>query len=239
MLLLFPEIKRDEEHAKKQTLQIEEEEEEETPVQPPRKLQKKEISNYNATLLSLRDHLGKFGKLGRYSFRHLNFWAEGIVAGQYSGPQDEPNWDKHLDEVGECPIGPGVAKRPQKGTASTSNDFFHNYLLLQAEESRRRDDNFRQMMMAMWAAPGPAKTKDPPDATTRNMDSVLSWEPTEVKAYLEKNGFEDISQQFLDNDIDGSAFLSLDRETLQYLGIENPLKRTKLLGKILNLKKTI
>ena len=55
---------------------------------------------------------------------------------------------------------------------------------------------------------------------TFSADSPIQSDATRVKAFLDENGFKEISGMFLVNDIDGSTLLSIDREMLMYIGLE-------------------
>ena len=113
---------------------------------------------------------------------------------------------------------------------ANQNDFFQQYLVLQAEESK----NFRTMMLAMMG-----KQNNPKGDGANAEDTPVSpakWDANQVKKFLEENGFQDVSETFLANDIDGPTFLHLDRESLQLMGITNALQQSRLLGKIATLR---
>lgn len=105
-------------------------------------------STYNRYLTELREHLARTGKLTRYSFRHLNLWAEGMVAGRYTSVHDEPQWENLLDAV-EClprsdkrlSAAQGLPQSPATPSVAGSADNYMSFLLLNQE---RRDEEERR-----------------------------------------------------------------------------------------------
>lgn len=237
ILYLFSEVQED--VTKHDDKHVEEEE----PPRKKQKIEKPDNSKYNKAMMEIRDHLARYGKLQRYSFKHLHHWATGIVCGQYSGATDEPHWEKHLAEIGEVPMAAGVLNRRTPsaiaGPSTATDDFLKQYMIMSSEDSKRRDENFRTMMLAMLGMQhqNPSAAGQPKDKPTpRVQDKAMHWDAEHVKMFLDENGFGEMSNHFLANAIDGPTLMNIDRETLTFLGIDNPLTQSKLLGKIMLLK---
>jgi len=69
-----------------------------------------------------------------------------------------------------------------------------------------------------------------------DITAILEWDEKQVAKWLSEQGFNEITQTFLENDINGELLLDLNFEYLKELGIKDEEQRSQLLAKINILK---
>ena len=181
---------------------------------------------YNKTQASVVKLLNKKGISDRYNQDHIRVWTEQIMAGKVTGPEEEPDWAKFLDEVRFYPRSDAPARRGQHFD-------LQQYMLLSDERQQRRDESFRnQMMMVMMG------NKIPQYETQKAMEnsSLSDWSCGKVSTYLRENNLGQYCQLFEREQVDGAVMSAITDEALKDIGVTNALDRCRIIGKFKKLQ---